>query len=123
MPVYQGRESCLARKEGKYVKRVAKPGINTIAEAVALAYVVVRDYRRGYTYDANNRCRKIKMTVDLFKKRLRYIYTLANRHGASKHELEVIKRLIKYVARKKKLPKTVDGRSTRAMVKKMIVKR
>ena len=123
MPVYQGRESCLARREGKYIRRIEGPGIDTIAEAVALAYAVLRDYRRGYTYDANNNCRKIKMNIDLFKKRLRYIYTLANRHGASKHELEVIKRLVNYVAKKKKLPKTVDGRSTKAMIKKMIAKR
>ena len=122
MPVYQGRDSCLAKKEGKYIKRVAGKGIDTVAEAVALAYAVLRDYRRGYTYDPRNDCRKIKMTNELFKKRLRYIYTLAKRHGASKKELETIKRLIRHVIKKRKLPKTLDGKSTKAMIKRMIAK-
>ena len=123
MPVYQGSNSCLARREGKYIRRIEGPGVDTIAEAAALAYAVLRDYRRGYTYDADNGCRKIKMTNKLFKKRLKYIYTLSVRHGASKKEREIIKRLVNYVARKKRLPKTIQGRSTKAMIKKMIVRR
>lgn len=123
MPVYQGRDSCYARREGKYIRRVARPGVDTVAEAAALAYVVLRDYRRGYTYDASNRCRKIKMTGELFRKRLRYIYTLANRHGASKKELKIIKRLVIYVAKKRRLPKTINGKSTKAMIRRMIAKR
>ncbi|AQQ75447.1 hypothetical protein JdFRA1000001_14c [uncultured archaeal virus] len=123
MSVYQGRGSCLAKREGKYIRRVSSPGIDTVAEAVALAYAVLRDYRRGYTYDPKNNCRKIKMTNELFKKRLRYIYVLAKKHGASKKELETIKRLIRYVAKKRKLPKTINGKSTKAMIRKMIAKR
>ena len=123
MPVYQGRNSCFAKKEGKYVRRIEHPGIDTIQEAVALAYAVLRDYRRGYTYDADNSCRKIKMTSELFKKRVRYIYTLARKHRASKRELKIIKKLVDYVIKHRRLPKTVDGRSTKAMVKKMIARR
>ena len=123
MPVYQGRDSCLSRREGRYVKRIARPGIDTVAEAVALAYAVLRDYRRGYTYDASNGCRKIKMTSNLFRKRLRYILVLAKRHGASKKELETIKKLIKYVIRYKKLPRTINGKSTKALIRKMIIRR
>ena len=122
MPVYQGRNSCYARKEGIYVRRIARPGVDTVAEAVALAHMCVRDYRRGWTYEQGT-CRKIKMSLTLFKKRVRFILRLAKLHGASKHEINVIEKLVKYVLKYKKLPSTVDGKSTKSLVKKMIVKR
>jgi len=121
MPVYQGRDSCMARREGWFIRRIQHPGIDTIDEAIALAWAILRDYRRGYTYD-NDNCRKIRMTWDLAEKRLRYIRTLAVRHGASARELRVIDRLIDYVLSHRRLPKTVNKRSTRAIVERMRVK-
>ncbi len=121
MPVYQGRDSCYARKAGTYVRRIERPGIDTIDEAVALAHMCLKDLRRGWTYEQGT-CRKIRMTVKLFERRVKYILTLARKHGASKRELEVIKRLVNYVLKHRKLPKKVSGRDTRSIIKKMIVK-
>ena len=121
MPVYQGRDSCMARREGWFIRRIEHPGIDTIDEAVALAWAVLRDYRRGFTYD-NDNCRKIRMSWDLAEKRLRYIRTLAIKHGASARELRVIERLIDYVLSHRRLPKTVNRRSVRAMVERMRAK-
>ena len=113
----------MAKKEGVYVKRIEHPGVDTIQEAVALAYMCIRDLRRGYTYDASNNCRKIKMTSELFEKRVNYIYTLAKKHGASKKELKIIKELVDFVIKYKKLPKRVARKSTKAILKRMIVRR
>lgn len=126
MPVYQGRNSCTARREGIYVRRVERPGIDTIDEAVALAYMCVRDLRRGYTWD-NDTCEKIKMTSGLFERRVNYIYTLAVKHGASKAELKVIDKLVEFVLRHRRLPKRVtypDGkrRSVKVILRRMIVR-
>ncbi|MEB3861462.1 MAG: hypothetical protein GSR84_04490 [Desulfurococcales archaeon] len=121
MPVYQGRDSCMARREGWFIRRVERPGIDTIDEAVALAWAILRDYRRGFTYD-NDNCRKIRMTWDLAEKRLRYIRTLAVRHGASGREIRVIDRLIDYVLSHRRLPKTIARRSVRSIVERMRVK-
>ncbi len=121
MPVYQGVDSCMARREGWYVRRIEHPGVDTIAEAVALAWAVLRDYRRGYTYDSDG-CRKTRMTWALAERRLRYIYALAVRHGASRRELGVIKRLVERVVERKKLPRRVAGRDAKAIVKHMIVR-
>lgn len=62
------------------------------------------------------------MTWDLTEKRLRYIRTLAVRHGTSARELRVIDRLIDYVLANRRLPKTVNRRSVRSMVERMRTK-
>ncbi|MEB2836035.1 MAG: hypothetical protein GSR80_000047 [Desulfurococcales archaeon] len=123
VPVYQGRDSCMARREGWYVRRIEHPGVDTIAEAVALAWAILRDYRRGHTYDNDSvRCRKIRMTWKLAERRLVYLMALAKKHGASKREQAVIKRLVEHVLEHRRLPKRVDGRSVESIVKHMIVK-
>ena len=123
MPVYQGPNSCMAKREGVYVKRIERPGVDTIPEAVALAYMVLRDYRRGYTYDPDHNCRKIKMTWELAKKRLRFIVTLSKYHGATKKEQKVIRKLISYAIKHKRLPSRINGKPTKPMIEKMIVKK
>lgn len=123
MPVYQGANSCVARREGWYVRRVEGKGVDTVAEAVALAWAVLRDYRRGYTYDADSNCKKIRMTWEQARRRLKFIVRLARWHGATRRELETIKRVIAYALRHKRLPKTVEGHSTKAIVKRMVVKK
>jgi len=50
MTIYQGPDSCYARREGIYVKRARRPGIDTLAEAAAIAKLILRDLKRGYTY-------------------------------------------------------------------------
>ncbi len=115
-PIYQGRDSCYALREGIYVKRIEKPGIDTISEAVGIAYLILRDYRRGWTYD--HECHKQPMDHELFMKRLRYIATLAKRHGATKAELRRIKKIIKYVAKYKRLPKQLLKRAKKIIVRK-----
>jgi len=120
VPVYQGADSCMARREGWYVRRIERPGVDTIAEAVALAWAVLRDWRRGYTYDKN--CRRIRMTWRLAERRLRFIVRLARVHRASKRELRAIKRLTLFALKRKRLPRRVGGRETRAIVKRMIAR-
>ncbi len=120
-PVYQGRNSCTAAREGWYVRRIEEPGIDTIDEAVALAYAVLRDWRRGYTYRKED-CRRVRMTWALAVKRLNYIHTLAVKHGASKRELQTIARLIGYTVKHRRLPRAIGGRSVKTIIKRMIVK-
>ncbi len=117
MPVYQGRDSCMARREGWFIRRIERPGVDTISEAVALAWAVLRDWRRGYTYD-NDDCKKIRMAWDLAERRLRFIVRLARIHGASEAELRVIKRLVAYALRRKRLPRRIAGKDARAIVKR-----
>jgi len=123
MPVYQGPDSCMARREGWYVRRLRGRGVDTLKEAVALAWAVLRDYRRGYSYDDDHNCRRIKMTWELAKKRLKFIVTLAHFHGAPPRVRAKIERLIAYVLAHKRLPRTIDGKSVREIVREMIVKK
>jgi len=110
----------MSRREGWYVKRIGEPGIDTIDEAVGIAWAVPRDYRRGYSYDVDNGCRKTRMGRLLFERRVNYIYTLAVRHGATERELEVIKRLVNHVIEHRKLPKTVAGRRVGSILRRVI---
>jgi len=118
--VYQGRGSCWARRDGVYVLRVRRPGIDTVAEAAGILYLILEDFRRGWTYDPDRNCRKIRMSEELFERRARYVYTLANRHGAGKHALAAIDRLVQYVISKGRLPKRVKYRGKYYSVKSLI---
>lgn len=122
MPVYQGRNSCMWVREGICVRRIRGRGVDTLDEAVALAYMVLRDYKRGWTYEQGS-CRKIRMTESLLRKRIRFIYFLARRHGAPREQLKLIERMLKYILRHKRMPSRVAGRSVKSILRKMIVKR
>ena len=115
-PIYQGANSCYAKREGVYVKRIRKPGIDTVAEAVAIAYLILRDYRRGYSYEHD--CSKMPMTEELFEKRLNYIITLAHKHGATKSEIQRIAQIVTYVKKKKRLPRQLLKRAKKMLVRK-----
>ncbi|HID41693.1 MAG TPA: hypothetical protein EYP33_06025 [Pyrodictium sp.] len=104
MSVYMGRNSCYARKEGIYVRRIRGKGIDTAKEAVAILKLILRDLRRGRTYEQST-CREIKMTRELFIQRVDYVPVLAKRHGAGKETLDAIRRLTEYVKKHGKLPK------------------
>ncbi len=112
----------MARREGWYIRRIREPGVDTLKEAVALAWAVMRDYRRGYTYDNDNGCRKIKMDWSLAEKRLNYIPVLAKKHGAGPRTLARIKKLIEFVKSHRRLPKRVYGKETKTIIKEMRAK-
>jgi len=118
MPVYMGRDSCYALYEGVYVKRRRRKGIDTLIEAVGILRLICRDYRRGWTYEQGT-CRKIPMTSDLFKKRVRFVVRLARLHGATGVIYRTIKRLAAFVLRKRRLPK---NKKIRALAKKALAK-
>ena len=104
MSVYQGANSCYALNEQRYVERVRKPGIDTLREAAGILKLILRDYRRGWTYRQGD-CKKIRMTRELFEKRVNFIKLLARRHGAKGAVLDTIDRLVDYVLEHKRLPK------------------
>ena len=60
MNIYKGRNSCYYRKEGILV-----------TDDWQIPDVIVRDLRRGYTYD--HECNVIEMTDDLAKARLAFL--------------------------------------------------
>jgi hypothetical protein len=72
--IYQGRDSCYAKKEGIYItgSRVTPSNMKTFAR------LIQRDLRRGWTYDHS--CRKIKMTKKLAVRRLAYLKALCVKH-------------------------------------------
>ncbi len=117
MPVYQGKDSCYAKREGIYVRRARRPGIDTLAEAAAIARLVLRDLRRGYTYE-NGTCRKVKMTKRLAKRRLIFLGLLARRHRAPRRIVEAVDALVEYVLREWKLP----GGEVRELSRRMIAR-
>ena len=106
MPVYQGANSCYAMNEQVYVRRIRRKGIDTLREAAAILYLILKDYKRGWTYEQGS-CRKIRMTKDLFEKRVRFVAFLAKQHGAEGEVLRAIRRLVRYVLRKKRLPRRI----------------
>ena len=117
MPVYQGPDSCYAKREGMYVKRISKPGVDTIAEAAALAKLVLRDYKRGWTYDDNRGCKRIRMGKKLFRRRLYFIIYLAEVHGAGRRALKTIRYIVRYVEDNKRLPRGFADKAEKMIVK------
>lgn len=125
--VYQGPRSCYARREGRYVRRVGRTGIDTLAEAAAIAYLILRDYRRGWTYDRES-CRRIPMTEELFRARLRGLIRYSSIHlerlvrrrriqaSTAKAIHSRVKRLAEYVARSRRLPGELLERAKRLVV-------
>jgi len=80
--IYQGRDSCYAKKEGVYVTgtRVTLRNMKTFAR------LIQRDLRRGFTYDHS--CRKIKMTKRLAIQRLVYLKALCIKHTGDEEACE-----------------------------------
>ena len=115
--VYQGPKSCYARREGIYVKKARRPGIDTLAEAAAIARLILRDLRRGHTYE-NGTCRKIRMTRRLAVRRLNFLKLLARRHGAPRRVVEAVDSLVEYVLREWRLP----GGEVRELARRMLAR-
>ncbi len=85
------------------MKRIRRPGIDTLREAAGVLKLVLRDYRRGWTYEQGT-CEKIDMTRELFERRVSFVKLLAREHGARGVVLEAIDRLVDYVLAHHKLP-------------------
>ena len=94
--IYEGPSSCYAIREGVYVKG---RGV-TPETAVGIAYLLLRDLERGWTYDHS--CNRIPMTPQLFLQRLRYLYPLCVKHN--RESCDLVKALIDYVERHKAIP-------------------
>jgi len=62
------------------------------------------------------------MTEELFERRARYVYTLANKHGASKHTLATINKLVQHVISEGRLPKRIKYRGKYYSVESLIGK-
>ncbi len=99
--IYEGRNSCYALKRKVYVKRFPGKGIRSLAQAAAIASLLLWDYRRKRTF--NHECREVGMTKELFEKRLDFLVLLAERHSSKL--AEEVRKLVKYVLRHEKIPK------------------
>ena len=96
-PIYQDVDSWWAVKRGIYVRDARKEGIDLFSEAVGIATLILYEYHGGYgrwTFDHFGR--RKRMNTRLAKLRLRYIRTLAKRHGAKQHEYRRISKLVAY---------------------------
>jgi hypothetical protein len=77
MNIYQGGRSAYARFEGAYA-----PGSGvSLATAVPIAALILRDLRRGWTYDHGGS--RVPMTPELARRRLWYLYPLCIKHTGS----------------------------------------
>ena len=118
MPVYQGANSCYALNEQVYVSRLRRPGIDTLREAAGILRLILRDYRRGWTYRQGD-CKKIRMTRELFEKRVRFVAFLAKQHGARGEVLRAVKRLVAYVLAHGRLPRRISVGGRRVDVERL----
>jgi hypothetical protein len=81
--IYQGPNSCYAKREGVYITGEGVSARN----APAFLRFIERDLRRGWTYDHN--CRKIRMTPRLAKRRAIYLIALARKHHGEREAEKV----------------------------------
>jgi len=73
--IYQGPQSCWARRERIYV-----PGSGVDAKSArGILSLIDKELGRGWTYDRRG-CRRIRMTLELARKRAQYLVALARKH-------------------------------------------
>jgi len=114
-PIYQDVDSIWAERKGVYVRDFRKEGIDVFDEAVGIATLILYEYygpKKTWDHDGNVK----PMTLKLARLRLRYIYPLAKHHGADRKSLRRIKRFVRLVAKKLKIPKRLFKRAKRAIV-------
>jgi len=99
-PIYLGEDSITCQKEKVCIPDIKGNGVTTCKEAKAIIKLILRDLKRGWTY--NHYGQKIKMTKDLAAKRISFLTKLAVFHGAPKKERECIKREVKKALKKLK---------------------
>ncbi len=119
--IYTGPDSCYARREGIFVARIGRPGIDKVAEAAGIITLIIRDMRRGWTYDGDTvACRKIRMTKDLFIKRVNYVRVLARKVvSPNSFTYASIDSLVEYVLTHGRLPATIVYRGRRYSVRRL----
>ena len=98
MNKYEGHLSAYARNEGVWVPGY---GVNPVT-AAGIAALILRDYRRGWTYDS--RGRRIPMDKALFRERLFYLIALSAKHYHNPELTREVKQLVEYVYRNLRLP-------------------
>jgi hypothetical protein len=82
--VYQGEKSCWARNERIYV-----PGSGVdVRAARGILALIEKELKRGWTYD-KRKCRRIRMTPELARKRALYLIALAKRHHGAAEAVRV----------------------------------
>lgn len=113
--IYMGRGSCYALRECVYVARRRGKGIDSVAEAAGIAMLILRDYRRGRTYDHS--CRRIRMSWRLAEARLEFLRKLARLHGAEEEVVERIDELVDYVLARRRLPRWALPLARRALAR------
>ena len=94
---YEGSRSWYAVYEGVFVPG---GGVNRYT-AASIAALILRDLRRGWTYDENGR--RIKMDPGLAKQRLVYLIALAKKHYGDVEKREV-EEIVRYVLEHGRLP-------------------
>ena len=117
-----GPGSCYARREGFYVARLGGRGVDTVLEAAAILYLIWRDLQRGYTYDPDRGCRRVRMTWELAERRARFLVLLAARHGGPRVAARV-RRLVERFLRTGSPPRTVAGVSVASLLRRMARRR
>ncbi|MCD6369707.1 MAG: hypothetical protein J7L38_07945 [Thermoproteales archaeon] len=113
-PIYLDINSVYAEKEGVYVRDFRKEGIDVFDEAIGIATLILRDYRRGWTYDHDGNI--IEMTETLAKRRLNYIKPLSIKHGATATAQEKIESMVEYALQRFKLKKEWKDNAKKAIV-------
>jgi acetoacetate decarboxylase len=84
-----------------------------LAKAAAHLILHLRDLERGWTYDHD--CKRIRMTIDLFEARSKYLVKICEKQGGS--DCERIEELVEYVLDNMALPdwaeKIAEGKIVR----------
>ena len=114
--IYQGRDSCYAKKEGVHItgSKVTPSNMKTFAR------LILRDLKRGWTY--NHGCRRIKMTKKLAIKRLTYLKALCIKHTGKEeacdraYERDVAPVVLKLSGKKIVKPKKQASKKAKAAV-------
>jgi len=119
--IYTGPDSCYGRREGIFVARIGRPGIDKVAEAAGILRLILRDRRRGWTYDGDTvACRKVRMSESLFIKRVNYVRVLARRVvRPDTYTYRAIDALVEYVLQHGRLPAYVTYRGRRFGVERL----
>ncbi|MFZ8810095.1 MAG: hypothetical protein ACO2PN_18575 [Pyrobaculum sp.] len=80
--IYQGRDSCYAKKEHVHVigSKVTPSNMRTFAK------LILRDLKRGFTYDHS--CKRIKMIKKLAIRRLVYLKALCVKHTGDEEKCD-----------------------------------
>ncbi|MEO2154585.1 MAG: hypothetical protein ABGW69_02145 [Nanoarchaeota archaeon] len=121
-PIYLGKNSIYYQKERIYAIPDRKPGITSCKEAKQIINLILRDYKRGWTY--NGKGFRIPMTKELAIVRLKFLIYLANVHGAPPKEkkciINTVNQAINIILGKKnkKQSKTTKKRKCKRKTKK-----